>query len=111
MRTLAERLAWARTQKGLSQDALANEAKVSQSTIGNLEANIRQTARKLPAIAHALGVSSIWLAEGKGPIWESIKVGDATELEEGLRLLELYKQSTPAGRAMIMEMAERANKI
>lgn len=42
------------------------KAGVSQSTIGNLEAGTRNSARRLPQIADTLGVSALWLAEGKG---------------------------------------------
>lgn len=66
MKTLATRLAWAREQKKLSQAELAKKSGVSQSTIGNLEAGIRLTARSITAIATALGVNPVWLAEGKG---------------------------------------------
>jgi phage repressor protein C with HTH and peptisase S24 domain len=66
MRTLAERLIWAREQKGLSQEALAKLSGVSQSTIGNLEAGIRKTARKIVEIAAASEVDPIWLANGTG---------------------------------------------
>lgn len=66
MKTLAERLTWARTQKNLSQAALAKISGVSQSTIGNLESGLRFSARRLAHIAEALEVNALWLAEGIG---------------------------------------------
>lgn len=66
MYTLADRLKWARARAGLSQEELGAKAGVSQSTIGNLEAGTRNSARRLPQIADTLGVSALWLAEGKG---------------------------------------------
>lgn len=66
MNTLGKRLTWARERKGLTQGALAKLSGVSQSTIGNLEAGIRHTARKIVDIATALDVDSNWLANGKG---------------------------------------------
>jgi phage repressor protein C with HTH and peptisase S24 domain len=66
MRTLAERLAWAREQRGLTQEALAKLAGVSQSTIGNLESGLRSNPRRIINIADALGVDPAWLAEGRG---------------------------------------------
>lgn len=67
MRTLSKRLAEARKDKGWSQEELARRAGCSQSLIGNLEAERQQGSAKLPQIADALGVSALWLAEGKGP--------------------------------------------
>ncbi|MDR6585552.1 helix-turn-helix domain-containing protein [Herbaspirillum frisingense] len=66
MKTLAVRLQWARTKKNLSQEALAKKAGVSQSTIGNLESGLRQTARRITAIADILEVNPMWLSDGKG---------------------------------------------
>ncbi|WP_048996779.1 helix-turn-helix domain-containing protein [Burkholderia multivorans] len=66
MYTLAERLKWARINAGLSQEELGKKAGVSQSTIGNLEAGTRSSARRLPQIANVLGVDALWLAEGLG---------------------------------------------
>lgn len=66
MKTLAERLIKARTDRGLTQTELAKRAGVSQSTIGNLESNTRKSAKKIAAIADALGVSALWLSDGKG---------------------------------------------
>jgi len=64
MKTLAERLAWARAQKSLTQAELGKLAGVSQGTIGNLESGLRTDARRLLHIAAALGVEPMWLAEG-----------------------------------------------
>jgi transcriptional regulator with XRE-family HTH domain len=66
MDTLAKRLTWAREKKGMTQGALATAAKVSQSTIGNLEAGMRNTCRKIAVIASILDVDALWLAEGIG---------------------------------------------
>jgi len=66
MDTLAERLTWAREQKGLTQAALAKLSGVTQSTIGNLESGLRLSARRIIDIATALDVDPIWLANGQG---------------------------------------------
>lgn len=66
MKTLAERLTWARENKGLTQASLAKLSGVTQSTIGNLESGLRQTARKILDIATALDVDPMWLANGQG---------------------------------------------
>ncbi|WP_230624914.1 helix-turn-helix domain-containing protein [Burkholderia cepacia] len=73
MYTLADRLKWARQKANLSQEELGKKAGVSQSTIGNLEAGTRNSARRLPQIAAVLGVNALWLAEGRGEVAASTK--------------------------------------
>lgn len=67
MKTIAERLKEAREDAGLTQPALAEKAKVSQGTIGNIESGLRKRPRDLLSIAEALGVSATWLESGNGP--------------------------------------------
>jgi transcriptional regulator with XRE-family HTH domain len=64
MRTIAERLKQAREDRGLTQEQLAKAAGVSQGTIANLEAGLRNSPRKLLNIAEALKVSPRWLESG-----------------------------------------------
>jgi phage repressor protein C with HTH and peptisase S24 domain len=66
MKNLAERLAFARERMGLTQGVLAKMAGVSQGTIGNLEAGLRNSTRSILEIAAALGVDATWLSTGKG---------------------------------------------
>lgn len=56
-----ERLIRLRKKAGLSQKTLALKAGVSQSTIGNLEAGIREYGKSVLAIAYVLGVSPQYL--------------------------------------------------
>lgn len=55
--TLAENLKRIRTAKGLSQQALADLARVSQQLISRLESGKDQTTKKLPMLANALLVT------------------------------------------------------
>jgi transcriptional regulator with XRE-family HTH domain len=67
MKTLAERLAACREDRGLTQTQLAKNARLkNQSIIGSLESGHRKSSSYIPAIADALGVNSLWLASGKG---------------------------------------------
>lgn len=63
---LKSRLAWARERAGLTQQQLAKEAKIAQSTIASWESGARRTGRKISVIARHLGVDPIWLSEGVG---------------------------------------------
>jgi transcriptional regulator with XRE-family HTH domain len=112
MKTLAERLVWARTRRTLSQSQLAHVAGVSQGTIANLENGVSLTARKIVAIAAALDVSSAWLAEGKGPVngdEESARpeaqghsLQWVTEAES--LYLSLFRNLNPDGRDTVLSM-------
>lgn len=84
METLAERLEWARKEIGLSQQQLADRSRVAQSTIGGLETGARLSARRITAIASVLGVNSLWLVEGRGPV-----KGPIAEVTEVPRLAEV----------------------
>lgn len=64
LETIAGRFKWARAKRGMSQAELATEAGVVPSTIGNLEAGVRDSMRKLTAVARVLRMDATWLAEG-----------------------------------------------
>lgn len=117
MDTLAKRLQWARDQKKWTQEVLANEAGVSQGTIGNLEAGIRDTARKIASIARALEVDVSWLADGKGPMPPDkdspveAKPPRSTRMvlayEDEQDLFDLYRRTDDRGRDEVMREARR----
>jgi len=65
MEGIAGRLKQARKALNLTQAELAKKAKVSQGTIGNIEAGLRDRPRELLAIAAALEVDPLWLETGK----------------------------------------------
>lgn len=72
VKTAAERLKYARVAEGLSQEALAELAGVTQGTIGNMEAGIRgKRSPSWPAVATALKRRYEWLRFGKGPEYQS----------------------------------------
>lgn len=109
LRTLADRLKWARAKRKLSQTHLAKAAGVSQGTIGNLESGERKSARKLASIAAALQVNPLWLETGKGD-WELAKgaVFNALDTEER-ELLKHWRQLLGRDRrAKLKEIATLA---
>lgn len=67
MKTLKERLIFARELRQLTQADLAKKSKCGQSAIGNVESGTRNTLRNLVLVARALRVSADWLFDGKGP--------------------------------------------
>jgi transcriptional regulator with XRE-family HTH domain len=78
VKSLAQRLAFARELRGLTQAELARRAHCSQSTLGNAEAGLRHSLRDLVAVARALEVSVDWLYDGKGeaPIASGLAVNE-----------------------------------
>lgn len=78
VKTLRERLIYARELRALKQAELAQKSKCSQSAIGNVESGTRQSLKNIVLVARALGVSVDWLYDGKGPVPEQSNtlVGD-----------------------------------
>jgi phage repressor protein C with HTH and peptisase S24 domain len=90
MESLAKRLMYARTRRGLSQAELAKLATVSQGTIGNIESGARKRPREILAIAQALDVRPEWLQDGQGQM-EASYTGTGNDLPvdtHGIPLLD-----------------------
>lgn len=66
VKTIGERIKWAREQRKMTQVTLAGRAGVSQGTIGNAESGTRGKPRELLKIARALMASPDWLESGRG---------------------------------------------
>jgi transcriptional regulator with XRE-family HTH domain len=71
VKTLAQRVKYAREQRGWTQSQLAVASGLSQGTIGNIESGARQARGSLPQIAEALGVEHKWLSQGIGNPWKT----------------------------------------
>lgn len=56
----------ARTAKGWSRPQLAEAAGIPYPTLAGLENGDQKTSTAIPALAMALGVNALWLAEGRG---------------------------------------------
>ncbi|MEA5104721.1 helix-turn-helix domain-containing protein [Pantoea sp. S18] len=65
-KTLAERLAYAMNERGISQGALAKASGVAQPTIWRLVKGEAKGSTRLVDIARALSISVEWLANGTG---------------------------------------------
>jgi len=66
MKLMGDRLKEAREDAKLTQDQLAARSGVSQGLIGQIESGRNKGSRYVFALASALQVSPLWLAEGKG---------------------------------------------
>lgn len=77
VKTVGERLRWARKQRGMTQQQVATAAGVSQGTIGNAESGAREKPRELNAIAAALKVNVTWAETGRGQWDEASNVTSA----------------------------------
>jgi transcriptional regulator with XRE-family HTH domain len=75
VKTIGERIAWARKERGLTQAELAKRVGISQSAIGSYEAGHREKPRELLSIAHVLRASPRWIETGEGQ-WDKT---DGTE--------------------------------
>ncbi|WP_032830743.1 helix-turn-helix domain-containing protein [Pseudomonas sp. GM79] len=89
MSTLAERIKSARIHAKLTQKALALKAGVEQPVISQLETGKNLQSAHLPKIAHACGVSAIWLSENIGQMINSAaaesNVGESRQPVESYR--------------------------
>ncbi len=91
---LKDRIVWARTRLGLTQQGLAVKSKIAQSTIASWETGARETGRKIPALAECLGVDPLWLAEGKGLPFTSTKT-DSADFDKNVKSVLLGTRAIP----------------
>lgn len=106
LKSLGQRIAFARNRKDMSQPELARRVGVRQSTIGNIESGARKRPQRLLEIADALGVTQQWILTGALPMDASppdhLSVQEVRAIygAEGLSeiervLVQLFRQSRP----------------
>lgn len=66
MASLGDRAKETRNELGLSQKEVARRVGFSQATLSDLENNNSFSTKEVARLAAVLGVSPIWLTEGKG---------------------------------------------
>ncbi|MNH87428.1 putative HTH-type transcriptional regulator [compost metagenome] len=89
MSTLAERIKSARNHAKLTQKALALKVGVEQPVISQLETGKNLQSAHLPKIAHACGVSAIWLSENIGPM--TTVAGNGSNIGESRQPVESFR--------------------
>jgi len=75
MNGIGSRIRTRRTELGMSQQALARESGLSQSTITQLETGMTKSSKHIVEIANTLRVHPSWLQSGKG-MMEIVVSGD-----------------------------------
>jgi transcriptional regulator with XRE-family HTH domain len=83
VKTLADRLKFARECRAWSQPHLGVVAGVSTSTVGMIETGARENKGSLPKLAVALGVRHLWLLQGDLPVVEPLPAHYAELAKEG----------------------------
>ena len=111
MKSLAERLKYARTSKGelWTQAHLATAAGVSTGTIGNIEAGLRGVNKPigtLPAIAKALGVRYEWLADGEGSMLEGTAPAPTAKIVRPQAMGEAVERRLTRFLAVLFQLPE-----
>ncbi|MET3448300.1 helix-turn-helix transcriptional regulator [Ralstonia sp.] len=110
MDTIASRVLARRSQLNLSQDALAKRARLSQSTIAQIERGRNKSSRHIVKLADALLVPVRWLAEGGelplAPLSSPGKGGrNIVPLEQKTVMTGVAQQPTDAYSAELVRLA------
>ena len=94
------RLREARKRAGLTQEELAARAKVSQSTITNIERGRYLNSRHTVALAQVLGVDPVFLETGKESRIHSSR-------EYITEIMEIYRALPPKFQKALLDDARR----
>jgi transcriptional regulator with XRE-family HTH domain len=100
--TVGDRILEARREKGWDRKTLAAESGVPYPTLAGLENGDQKTSTSIPALASALDVHALWLAENKGPkhfgaTSQSARFSDDT-MSQAVELLHLMADARPEDR-------------
>ncbi len=101
--TLADRLKYAREQKGLTQQQLADICGVAQQTIDAIEGGVSLKPRKIDAISRALEVSPAWLQFGVEEI-DNLDADSITLAQAWMNLEEPFKTAV---KQMVLSAAKK----
>lgn len=97
--TVGERIVEARNAKGWTRRELQAASGIPYSTLAGLEVGDQKTSTAIPALASALDVHALWLAENRGPRSfsggsQNARYDDAT-MAQAVELLYLMADARP----------------
>ena len=107
--SIGKRIKQARTAKGMSQMQLRGLTGIGQSTLSDLENDFQGGTTYAASLASALGVSALWLAEGRGSMLP-VATKSSADLNDVVLLITLFRDSSAAGRDLILTTARLADK-
>lgn len=102
--TFGQRLKAARTAAKISQAKLAYKVGMAQATICELENDRYPSSSFTPRLAEVLKVSSIWLADGRGP-----KNGPDSQSEDEIVRERSARETARGLRLAVMAIADKYN--
>lgn len=114
--SIGKRIKEARKLRGLSQNELAAKIGIKQPTLSELESGESQGTTRLAQLAHALGVSPLWLETGRGP-QDAASSGEGepsagsldlrAETAKELQLLIVYRSANEREREAIDDVVNQ----
>lgn len=107
--SIGERVRKARQEKRMTQTELASRTGIRQATLSELENGDSKSTSYIASIAAALDVSALWLETGRGPQQRSADDAES-DIDQVIQLMQLFRDSTAAGRSFILSSANAAEK-
>lgn len=89
MGSIGDRIRQVRKERGLAQGELARRVGISQATLSQLENNTSHSTKEIAQFAAVLGVSALWLSNGKGERDVGEPQSSSTEHMPSPRILKL----------------------
>ena len=103
LKSVAERLRWARERQGWTQDQLSKRSKVTRDVIAKTELGITRMPKQIKQLSEALDVSPAWLAFGH----EMIDAWDEEVLELAQLLHELPDEQRDTVRNLVKQLRQK----
>jgi transcriptional regulator with XRE-family HTH domain len=102
MASIGDRVKQVRLERGMRQGELARRVGISQATLSQLESNGSHSTAYVAKLAAVLGVSALWLSDGKGD-----RQNGLLTVEEASQSAKQHKLPPPA----ILKLAETLARL